>query len=119
LHLCRCHYAIAPHGVTEQEVEATRQELARSNAFALPASRHTPALQQPHAAGASGVAQRGAKVRAGGGVVEEEQGPHAAGDDSDESEREEMLEIRSKCRRPPPAAMHALGGQRFEASLLP
>ena len=32
----RCHYAIEPHGVTEEEVEAMRQELTESSTFSIP-----------------------------------------------------------------------------------
>jgi len=42
----RCHYAIEPHGVTEEEVEGMRQELTVSNTFSIPsrqaASRDLP-----------------------------------------------------------------------------
>jgi len=58
----RCHYAIEPHGVTEEEVEATRQELSKSNTFALPSRQAAPSdassavPSMPPADGASYVA---------------------------------------------------------------
>ncbi len=61
----RCHYAIEPHGVTEEEVEATRQELSKTNAFALPSRQATwaePSSAVPSLAPADGAAYAAASA---------------------------------------------------------
>lgn len=76
------HYAIAPHGVTEAQIEAMREHLARSGA---------PFLAAASAARSS---KPGANVNRSKASTADSVPRRDEQEDSDESEREELLEIR-------------------------
>lgn len=76
------HYAIAPHGVTEAQIEAMREHLARSGA---------PFLAAASAATSS---KPGANVHRSKASTADSVPRRDEQEDSDESEREELLEVR-------------------------
>lgn len=78
------HYAIAPHGVTEAQIEAMREHLARSGA---------PFLAAASAARSSG-SKPGAHVNRSKASTADSVPRRDEQEDSDESEREELLEVR-------------------------